>query len=267
MVCSSTVNSMCAAASFNDSLAERRECVVADSLGNGSFNVEASIASMLADPKCSSLALPGIMTAEQRKQAKMHVGQYPELKCESFGMGADRRMHVFKCSAGEGATNGAMTPDCSPHSVNVKNTFIDDWIDADVAPADNRIVQSMPHNMFGKCLSAELAGLAMVREEEKINVTSSSIVSKDSSPHMSPRSSPRSSPRWAEELVMEEQIFDLGTTVMIEGLVKAPSFNGAVGVVQSWDAETGRYNVLLARATTTGHRWAKLKAENLQLPR
>ena len=26
---------------------------------------------------------------------------------------------------------------------------------AEVAPADNRIVSSMPHNMFGKCLSAE----------------------------------------------------------------------------------------------------------------
>jgi len=206
------------------------------------------------------------MTAQQRKYAKTVVGQHPELKCESFGMGADRRMHVFKCKSTESSGNDTLNADCSPHSVNVKNTFIDDWIHADFVKADNRIVQSMPHNMFGQCLSAELAGLAMV-EEEKINATCSSIASKDSTPRMSPRSSPRSSPRWEEEPVVEEQLFDLGTTVMIYGLVKAPSFNGAVGRVESWDAATGRYNVLLASATSTGHRWAKLKAENLQLPR
>jgi len=81
----------------------------------------------------------------------------------------------------------------------------------------------------------------------------------------SPVVAKEASSRWVEELVVEEQLFDVGTQVVIYGLVKAPSFNGAVGVVQSWDAGTGRYNLLLAQATSTGYRWAKLKAENLQL--
>jgi len=253
MVCSSAVRSVRANESSNGSQAVSKECVLAHAdINNGSFNVEMAIASILADPNSSSLALPCMMSAEQRKHAKTLVAQYPNLKSESFGMGKDRQMHVFKCKSGENSARSNLVADCSP--VNVKNTFIDDWIDADIARADNRIVQSMPHNMFAQCLSAELAGDDAV-ETEMNHVTSSSMVTKEAGS------------RWAEEPVLEEQVFDLGTQVMIEGLVKAPSFNGAIGVVQSWDAETGRYNVYLASATSTGHRWAKLKAENLQLAR
>lgn len=224
-------------------------CSVAVSQETGSFNIENIISGILSDPGCASLALPLLLTAEQRKHAKAVVARYPDLKCESFGMGKDRQMHVFKCKPGENSASGARTPDCSPHSVNVKNTFIDDWIDASPT-ADNRIVQSMPHNMFGQCLAEEFAAAA-----ESKNATSESE-EKAIAPSL-----------WVEETVIEEQLFDLGTEVIIDGLVKAPSFNGAVGVVQSWDHETGRYNVLLSAPTSTGHQWAKLKAENLQLHR
>jgi len=200
------------------------------------------------------------MTAEQRKHAKAIVEQHPELKCESFGMGKDRRMHVFKCTSGEQSSRGNLISDCSSNSVNVKNTFIDDWVHADSRHADNRIVQSMPHNMFAKCLSAEQPEVASARGGLLVPAADMNDVA-DSSPLVAKEASSR----WVEELVVEEQLFDVGTQVVIYGLVKAPSFNGAVGVVQSWDAGTGRYNLLLAQATSTGHRWAKLKAENLQL--
>jgi len=225
------------------------------------FNIEMVVANILADPNFSSLALPDVMTAEQRKHAKAIVEQHPELKCESFGMGKDRRMHVFKCTSAEHSSKRGRVSDCSLHSVNVKNTFIDDWVHADIRPVDNRIVQSMPHNMFAKCLAAEQPEVASATggllgpAPDNVNDVS------DSSPVVAKGSSSR----WVEELVVEEQLFDVGTQVVIYGLVKAPSFNGAVGVVQSWDAGTGRYNLLLAQATSTGYRWAKLKAENLQL--
>merc|ERR1711879_933565 len=67
----------------------------------------------------------------------------------------------------------------------------------------------------------------------------------------------------AIETLEEEQSIKLGTEVIIEGLVKAPSFNGALGVVQSFDVESGRYNVLLDGGSP-GQRWAKIKGENLR---
>jgi len=226
-----------------------------------SFNIERVVANILADTKFSSLALPELMTAAQRKHAKAIVEQHPELKCESFGLGKDRRMHVFKCTLGAHSSRGDLISDCSSHSVNVKNTFIDDWVHADSKRADNRIVQSMPHNMFAKCLAAEQPEAASATGGLRLPAVGNVNDVADSSPIVAKETSSR----WVEELVVEEQLFDVGTQVVINGLVKAPSFNGAIGVVQSWDAGTGRYNLLLAQATCTGQRWAKLKAENLQL--
>jgi len=55
-----------------------------------------------------------------------------------------------------------------------------------------------------------------------------------------------------------------GTPVVINGLSKSPAFNGLSAVVQSWDDETGRYNVLLA-SPSAGRNWAKVKGENLHM--
>lgn len=57
-----------------------------------------------------------------------------------------------------------------------------------------------------------------------------------------------------------EKHIDAGAKVVIEGLAKCPEFNGASGVVQSMDSDTGRYNVVL----DTG-KLAKIKALNLQI--
>ncbi|CAK0831388.1 unnamed protein product, partial [Prorocentrum cordatum] len=49
-----------------------------------------------------------------------------------------------------------------------------------------------------------------------------------------------------------------GTEVIIQGLVKLPDFNGLTGVVQSLDAESMRYDVLLdGPAGQCGWRWVK----------
>lgn len=128
----------------------------------------------------------------------------------------------------------------------MKNTFIDDWINPDGNPADERIVQSMPHNMFAQRLTAEMSGRTTSTVEENKDIEASPAHHATDSP-------------------IDEFQYALGTEVVIDGLIKAPMFNGASGVVQSWDADSKRYNIWLTFATAGGHRWAKVKGENLRL--
>merc|ERR1711920_512678 len=62
----------------------------------------------------------------------------------------------------------------------------------------------------------------------------------------------------------EDRVLDAGTEVVISGLVKCPAFNGLSGTVQSLDVQSGRYDILVTIAAG-GHKWAKVKRENLQL--
>lgn len=231
-----------------------KEGASAESDATDSFDIDSLLSNFLLDHQSASLELPCSLTPEQRKHAKQVVGQHPDLKCESFGMGSERRMHVFKCKAGDSSVGGSQISDTSPQCVNVKNTFIDDWLDANTEVVDNRNVQSMPHNMFGQSLSAELAGRGPSAEVRHEGVTPRTLAT-DPSFALTPE---------RKEPVAEEQQFAVGTKVIIDGLVKAPTFNGANAVVQSWDAESGRYNVLLDASSAAGQRWAKIKAENLQ---
>jgi len=228
-------------------------CTNALSSGNDSFDVETAITGLLADPKKDSLELPCFLSAEQRKHAKKTIEQRQDLKCESFGMGADRRMYVFKNKPAENRASDCINEiaECSPNSVSVKNTFIDDWIPADAVPADQRNVQSMPHNMFGKRLAAEHSAATSAA-----NFSAPSPVNEEAA---------STSFCTGGEPVLEEYSYAVGTEVVIDGLVKAPVFNGALGTVHSWDAEAMRYNVFLAFETTSGQRWAKVKGENLNL--
>merc|ERR1719420_1316301 len=76
------------------------------------FNVEAAISNFLADPVRASLELPAALSVEERKYAKKIAEKHPHIKCESYGLGNERRLHLFK----QGGTD-----------VTVKNTFINDW--------------------------------------------------------------------------------------------------------------------------------------------
>lgn len=214
------------------------------------FDVEMAIADLLADSSRASLELPPSLTAEQRRQAKKVVEKYANITCESFGLGKDRQMHVFK------AKSGGQLTDASPQGVSVKNTFIDDWVDLDRKDGSERQVQTLPRNMFGRCsLAEESPVVASTLTNIEISTTPCSNEGCDSA-------APAQILRRTS--VAEEQVFALGTEVVIEGLIKAPGFNGARGTVQSWDAESGRYNVLLSSATESGQCWAKIKSENLR---
>lgn len=87
----------------------RREDAAQDS----SFDIVAAVTAFIDDPSATSLELPAELTSEQKRQAKKLAEAYPDVKSQSFGMGADRRLHLFK----QGRT-----------PVRVKNTFIDDFV-------------------------------------------------------------------------------------------------------------------------------------------
>mmetsp|Transcript_46047 Transcript_46047/g.121657 ORF Transcript_46047/g.121657 Transcript_46047/m.121657 type:complete len:344 (-) Transcript_46047:19-1050(-) len=285
-------------------------------------DVPALIAAFLADEASTELELPVSLTAEQRSQAKKLSQQHPELKCESYGFGEERRLHLFK-KAGQ-------------DRVIVKNTFIDDWegteskepamfrsvpagmpenllertlqrclngkldlkqlsgvaesvgsgsprtpglaagdaqfgnshanlaampegfqvrntfIHIESVPVVERIVQSMPHGMFSKCLAEELS--AQVPAGWAADLAAAAPAAAPAPPP-APTSPPQGFP--------VEDWLAPGTEGIIQGLVKLPDFNGLAGVVQSLDPESGRFDVLLdGPAGTCGWRWVKVKGEN-----
>jgi len=137
------------------------------------FDVEALITQFLANSSADVLELPRLSTG-QRKQARKLTDQHPEIVCESFGFGPERRLHLFKnktkgTSTGKATATDVLTPKDNSnhnmkcfkdsaisepsHSVSVKNTFIDDWIASQEGAAlDPVISRSMPHGMFSKYL-------------------------------------------------------------------------------------------------------------------
>merc|ERR1712066_754340 len=67
-------------------------------------------------------------------------------------------------------------------------------------------------------------------------------------------------------ITQDDEMLSSGTEVVIEGLTRAPAFNGRRGVIQSLDEEIGRYTILLSSPGSSGGRqWAKVKRENLRL--
>lgn len=238
------------------------------------FDVAETIAEFLADSERTTLELPH-MTTGQRKSTKKLLEQYPQLRSESFGFGAERQLHIFKECAAEvkqidkpaimspdRSTTGSLTQGSSVggspvtndgevslpvlhEELQVRNTFIH----IEDAPIDERVVQSMPHGMFRQCILSE-------RSKE----AAAPVVSM-------PSSEPEAEPMVYDTDDEPDDIANLslspGALVVVEGLVKLPAFNGRSAVIQSFDEQTGRYNVLIA--SSGGCQQAKVKAENLRV--
>jgi len=219
------------------------------------IDVTLAVAEFVADSDRTSLTLPH-MSAGQRKSAKKLLDQHPEIQCESYGFGAERQLHLFK-----NAVEEAPAMDL----VNIKNTFIDDWM-APSSPVDRRVIQSMPHGMFRKCIFAEDAEGAKGYDTPSTSGCETPLESdlEASEPEASETEAGAiASARWAD--VEHDQRMPLcpGELVVVHGLVKTPAFNGCSAVVQGWDEATGRYNILLA--SPHGVQQAKIKDENLRL--
>mmetsp|Transcript_33851 Transcript_33851/g.79125 ORF Transcript_33851/g.79125 Transcript_33851/m.79125 type:complete len:598 (-) Transcript_33851:102-1895(-) len=103
----------------------------AERMEGDAFDVEVAIRSFVADASCTTLELPASLTVEQRRRAKKCAEQHPEVRCESFGFGSERRLHLFKepSKAQEAADSSKeVRVDEIQQAVRVKNTFIDDWV-------------------------------------------------------------------------------------------------------------------------------------------
>lgn len=288
-------------------------------------DVNVSIAEFAADATRLSLEMPH-MTTGQRKHTKALLESYPELKCESYGLGQERRLHLFKVAVGSPAVDDLVSTEAGEESVQdlvseavltqnvaaaavlpknpvqcviggsvctlelesikegadawehasfrdgstaspsacpsdssplstarsdlpswfrlppgleleVQNTFIH-FKDP---PTSQRAVQSMPHNMFRQCLFAE--AVKKQYEEEILEKTKmSDFVDKPARD--------------------ENSYIAIGTEIVIVGLSKAPAFNGVTGMLQSFDEQSGRFDILLS-SPVGGHKVAKVKRENI----
>lgn len=242
------------------------------------FDVQAAIAEFVADPARVSLELPH-MTTGQRRHTKTVAEQYPELRCESFGFGKERQLHLFKrCTLEAGreahvapaTARAEIAPTGSHHGtpqdissdsapapsssepelpewdvLQVRNTFIH----IKGGAADERVVQSMPHGMFKQCVLAESC----------CNAAADGASTPPSEPEAEPVCSPtRATP------ARQCAPFGLGALVVVEGLTKCPGFNGLSAVVQGWDEAASRYSILIVSAES-GCQQAKVKHENLRL--
>lgn len=258
-----------------------------------SFGIASTIFEFLADPVRTSIELPH-MTPADRKSVKTLLQQHPEIQCESYGFGEERQLHLFKTHASaeicsterSGLTHASLakmssedsrdcstaapsetsseprkdsvagdSPPSSPREIafqaaremiQVRNTFIHVHIES--AAIDERVVQSMPHNMFSQCIAVE------------------SSAQRDPTPALEPEVKPTAGPFQMEAQAGQHASLTLGALVVVEGLVKVPAFNGHSALVDSWDEETGRYNIVIASAAAPGGcLWAKIKEENLRV--
>lgn len=105
-------------------------------------DVQALIDELIAEGR-PSLELPGGLTAEQRKQAKRLADQHPELKCESYGFGEERRLHIFNTAAKE-----------EKPAVRIKNTFIDDFVGEGGGSGEQAVFRSVPPSLAASSSAA-----------------------------------------------------------------------------------------------------------------
>lgn len=221
-----------------------------------------TIAELLTDTARTSLELPHLTTG-QRKQVKALVVQYPELQCESYGFGGERRLHVFKSGCKPEAkkqnlpTFDKLNCDFSAQ-LPVRNSFIH----FEDVPADERVVQSMPHGMFSQYVQAESSRKVVNKapiQEEVIDTHPLQTSEPEAEPmachgDAQARSGQRS----------PQQALSIGALVVVEGLTKLPAFNGLSAVVQGFDEASGRYSIMIVSAEV-GCQQAKIKQENLRL--
>lgn len=207
-----------------------------------------AIAEFRADDQSGSLVLPH-MTTGQRKQAKKLLEQFPDLRCESFGFGQDRQLHLFKQDA---PTVQRLTQ----QDIQVRNTFVHI---ADT-PGDERVVQSMPHGMFRQCVLTETCCKDMA-------IDAAVPTSDGAGQVFEPEAEPTAT---CQDFVAQpplqkpERQFGPGALVVVDGLSKCPAFNGLSAVVQGWDEPTGRYSIMLVNGTGVCQQ-AKVKEDNLRL--
>jgi hypothetical protein len=251
--------------------------------------LEDVVARFADDDSLPSYVFPSSLSIEQRQFAKTAVRRYANVRCESYGFGAERKLHLFKKREVFNIVGDASMPECV--RMRVKNTFIDAWLDDGEAKCScSPVIRSLPADL--RSLVGSTASVAS-EIQEAIDAASTG------KPHQSCKKHPLSiqvadefstavgcvcrtpsscnSPKQVQELgrsaginvaapppTSPNNVVMLleGTEVETDGLTQQPAFNGLTGTVQSWDSAMRRYDVLLD--TPSGLRRVKLKRSNLK---
>lgn len=231
------------------------------------FDVATAISEFVADTTRTSFELPQLTTG-QRKNTKALIKQHPELRCESYGFGNERRLHLFKATCDQEAPQQPTKEDpcfIAPELLQpefcrldmplpVRNTFIH----IEGVSVDERAVQSMPHGMFGQSILLEAPCKPPCKVADVMAPLE--VVERKFDRTPSPTSEPEAEPT----VQAGKCIFAIGALVVVEGLTKLPAFNGLNAVVQGFDHTSGRYSIVLATANGACNQ-AKIKEENLRL--
>lgn len=73
-----------------------RDAQAAPGEGARGLDLVSAISEFVEDASRKALELPLGLSADQRKRAKALVEQHSGFKCESYGFGAERRIHIFR---------------------------------------------------------------------------------------------------------------------------------------------------------------------------
>jgi len=148
----------------------------------------------------------------------------------------------------------ASLPDTS-EELQIRNTFIHF---EGLSQADERAVQSMPHGMFKQCILAEVSQGGHMTPS-----TRSGYDTPDTPTSVCEGLLESMNANAFEDANEKHSELSLGALVIVEGLTKVPAFNGCSAVIQGWDEDTKRYNIMLA--APGGCQQAKIKQENLRV--
>lgn len=255
------------------------------------FDIEAIVTEFMAAPDRTSLELPHMTTGQRKSTKKVLDEKFTELRCESFGFGKERQLHLFKngteakrmedtcfkfgisspdrstiASSDETSSTKGSPVGGSPltsereipmpvkrEELPVRNTFI--HIGEPGSPCDARAVQSMPHGMFRQCILTEMS--------QKVVAHTGPLACPEPEGEPAAYEYYDSDSDYDEHEATQRSPIDIGSLVVVEGLVKLPAFNGQSAVVEGFDEATQRYSILLA--SSVGSQQAKVKAENLRM--
>lgn len=118
-----------------------------------------TVEAFLANADLTTLELPRLSSAE-RREAKALLAEFPQLSSESFGLGEDRRLHLFKHAESLLAAQ----------AYSIKNTFIDDFVPESRDEAV--VLRSVPVGLMRAAPSqAERAGSPRVQAARTLNST------------------------------------------------------------------------------------------------
>jgi hypothetical protein len=241
---------------------------------NKVFDAFVVVKAFLDDKNSHQLELPQL-TAVQRRQIKSIAEQYPELSCETFGFGTERRLHIFK-KASDGISpnhqdSASITSAAKYGGESLERTTSSDESTAAStsspllgtrgSPTDTCDLEpSLPHGLLVRNTFIDVED----KDTEKREVQSmphgmfrQCLMEEIDERRSSEGESPSVHPAMSNGSTLAP-----GALVVIQGLQKVPASNGARGTVRSLDRETGRYDILLTSPASL-HKLAKVKPENL----